>query len=243
MRIEIWSDVVCPWCYIGKRRFEQALAEFHARDEVEVVYRSFELDPRAPEQGTESVVESLGRKYGGGPAAGRQMVDRVTQAAAETGLSFDFADATHSRTLDAHRLLHLALAEGGAEQQSRLKEAFLAAYFTQARSMGDHTVLSDVARSVGLDGARVDQVLSTDAYADDVQRDLREGRELGISGVPFYVIDRRLGISGAQPVEVFAEALERGWRESRPTLSMVSDGATDAAEPACGPDGCAVEPV
>ena len=251
MRIEIWSDVVCPWCYIGKRRFEQALEEFPDRDEVEVVYRSFELDPRAPEQGSESVVEALGRKYGGGPAAGRQMVDQVTRVASEVGLAFDFADATHSRTLDAHRLLHLALAEGGPELQSRLKESFLAAYFTRARSMGDPKVLREVAISAGLEPARVDEVLASEQFAEDVQADLTEARELGISGVPFFVLDRRLAVSGAQPVELFADALERAWRESRPRLRMVrnetvhdvGDSVVDGAETACGPDGCAVEPV
>lgn len=247
MRIEIWSDVVCPWCYIGKRRFEQALGEFSARDEVEVVYRSFELDPRAPEQGTESVVEALGRKYGGGPVAGRQMVDQVTQAAADTGLVFDFADATHSRTVDAHRLLHLALHDGGPAQQARLKEALLAAYFTEARSMGDPAVLRQVARSVGLDPSRVDEVLSSGLFAEDVQADVREARELGISGVPFYVVDRRLGVSGAQPVEVFAQALERAWRESQPRLRMVPSGSGGGFEggpdSVCGPDGCDPEPV
>ena len=240
MRIEIWSDVVCPWCYIGKRRFEQALAEFEGRDEVEVVYRSFELDPRAPEHGTESVVEALGRKYGGGPAAGREMVERVTGVAAEVGLTFDFATATHSRTLDAHRLLHLALAEGGAELQSRLKEALLAAYFTDARSMGDHGVLRQVAREAGLDAARVDEVLSSEAYGDEVQRDLDEARELGVSGVPFYVLDRKLAVSGAQPVEVFAEALQRVWGGRRPKLEVVGGGRGESPDAACGPDGCEV---
>jgi predicted DsbA family dithiol-disulfide isomerase len=240
MRIEIWSDVVCPWCYIGKRRFEQALAEFPGKDEVEVVYRSFELDPRAPEEGSESVVEALGRKYGGGPSAGKEMVDRVTGVAAETGLTFDFADATHSRTLHAHRLLHLALDEGGPALQSRLKEAFLAAYFTKARSMGDHTVLRSVARSVGLDPVRVDEVLAGEEFAEDVQDDLREARELGISGVPFYVLDRRLAVSGAQPTEVFAQALQQAWGGPRPALRLVGADSEGSDDPACGPDGCEV---
>jgi predicted DsbA family dithiol-disulfide isomerase len=243
MRIEIWSDVVCPWCYIGKRRFEQALAERPDRDEIEVVYRSFELDPRAPEHGTESVVEAIGRKYGGGPVAGRGMVDRVTGTAAETGLTFDFAGAPHSRTLDAHRLLHLALAEGGPALQAELKEAFLAAYFTHARSMGEHNVLRQVTRSVGLDAALVDEVLASEAYADEVQHDLTEARELGIGGVPFYVLDRRLAVSGAQPVEVFAEALERAWRESRPRLRMVAAVPAVTSATACGPDRGDVDPV
>ena len=243
MRIEIWSDVVCPWCYIGKRRFEQALSDFAHREEVEVVYRSFELDPRAPEQGTESVVETLGRKYGGGPVAGRRMVDQVTQAAAEVGLSFDFADATHSRTLDAHRLLHLALSDGGPALQAQLKEALLAAYFTQARSMGDHRVLREVARGVGLDATRVDDVLRTDAFADEVRLDLQQARDYGISGVPFFVVDSRFGISGAQPVEVFAQALHQAWVESNPRLRVLAGGAGTTDDAACGPDGCDVDQV
>lgn len=242
MRIEIWSDVVCPWCYIGKRRFQQALAAFPNRDEVEVVYRSFELDPRAPERGTESVVESLGRKYGGGPVAGRRMVDQVTAAAAEVGLTFDFADATHSRTVDAHRVLHLALAEGGPSLQGAVKEAFLAAYFTEGRSMGDHSVLRQVAQAVGLDPRRVDEVLASDEFADDVRADVEQARAYGISGVPFYVLDAKLGVSGAQPVEVFAQALEQAWGASQPQLRLVSavpsSGSTDAGAAACGPDGC-----
>ena len=221
MRIDIWSDVACPWCYIGKRRFEQALAQLPARDEVEVVYRSFELDPRAPEDGTESVMEALGRKFGGGPAAGRQMIDQVAEVAARDGLTFDYADATHTRTLDAHRLLHLALAEGGPGLQSKMKEALLAAYFTQGRSLGDHRVLRQVAGSAGLDPARVAGVLSSDEFADEVRADIELARDYGINGVPFFVVDGRFGISGAQPVEVFAEALERAAAESRPKLQVV----------------------
>ena len=243
MRIEIWSDVVCPWCYIGKRRFEEALADFPGRDEVEVVYRSFELDPRAPEQGTESVVEALGRKYGGGPAAGRRMVDQVTGTAAEVGLAFDFAAAPHSRTVDAHRLLHLALAQGGPALQGRLKEAFLAAYFSEARSMGDHAVLRQVARDAGLDAARVDAVLASEEFLEEVSDDVEQARAYGISGVPFYVLDAKLGISGAQPVEAFAEALDQAWTASRPPLRLVgsvpSTDLADAETAACGPDGCA----
>src|SRR3712207_6274570 len=115
MLVEIWSDVVCPWCYIGKRRFEQALAAFPHAEEVTVVYRSFELDPTAPTEPVETVIQSLGRKYGGGPVAGRRMVEQVTEVAAQVGLRFGFADAPHTSTVDAHRLLHLALAEGGPQ--------------------------------------------------------------------------------------------------------------------------------
>ena len=241
MRIEIWSDVVCPWCYIGKRRFEQALAEFPARDEVEVVYRSFELDPRAPEDGSESVMEALGRKFGGGPAAGRQMIDRVADVAAEAGLRFDYAQATHTRTLDAHRLLHLALDEGGPALQSRLKEALLEAYFAQARSMGDHAVLRQVAGSAGLDPVRVAEVLSSDEFSGEVQGDVQLARDYGITGVPFFVVERKYGVSGAQPADQLLAVLERAWSERSPfTLVGSGQAGTDPGSTACGPDGCPI---
>ena len=144
MRIEIWSDVVCPWCYIGKRRLETALTGFEGRDEVEIRWRSFQLDPGAPQVPTESVAEHLGRKYGGGPTAGTAMIDRTEAVAAEEGLIYRLREAKRANTLDAHRLLHLALREGGVGPQGELKEALLSAYFTQARNTSDHDVLVDV---------------------------------------------------------------------------------------------------
>ena len=234
MLIEIWSDVVCPWCYIGKRRLEEALASFPHADEVDVVYRSFELDPTAPQHGTESVAEALGRKYGGGAAGARTMMDRVAQVASEVGLEFDYADATHTKTVDAHRLLHLALAEGGPALQREVKERLLSAYFTRGRSMGDHDVLREVAVAAGLDPARVDAVLSGGEFADAVRADVEQARAYGATGVPFFVVDRRYGVAGAQPTEVFAEVLDRAWSDSHPGLQLLADGTV------CGPDGCAV---
>ena len=171
MLIEIWSDVVCPWCYIGKRRLEAALADFEHRDEVEVVYRSFELDPSAPEVGTESIGEALARKYGGGPAETRAAMDRVAAMAAEVGLELDYADATHTRTLDAHRLLHLALDEGGPSSSAPWSRRSSAAYFTRGRSMGDRDVLREVALGAGLRADRVDAVLTSEEYAEQVSAD------------------------------------------------------------------------
>lgn len=212
MRIEIWSDVVCPFCYIGKRRLEHALSEFEHSDEVELVYRSFELDPGAPAVGTQPVVEALADKYGGGLPNAHAMMDRMAGMAAESGLEFDYAHATHTRTVDAHRLLHLALGEGGPSAQEVLKEALLEAYFTRGRSMGDPEVLREVAVGAGLEAGRVEQVLGSQEYADKVAGDVAQARAYGISGVPFYVLDGRLGVSGAQPVEVFVQALEQAWR-------------------------------
>ena len=214
MRIEVWSDVVCPWCYIGKRRLERALESFPHRDEVEVVFRSFELDPTAPQVGTESIEEALGRKYGGGPVGARQMMSRVEGIASDVGLAFDYAHATHTKTVDAHRLLHLALHEGGPGRQAELKEAMLSAYFTRGESMGDHDVLAKVAADTGLDPAQVERVLASDAYADEVASDIAQARAYGATGVPFYVVDQRYGISGAQPVEVFSQVLEQSWADA-----------------------------
>jgi predicted DsbA family dithiol-disulfide isomerase len=232
MLVEIWSDVVCPWCYIGKRRFEVALADFAHADEVEVVYRSFELDPTAPAEPTETVVEALGRKYGGGPAAGRRMVEGVAQVAAQLGLRFDNAEAPHTSTVDAHRLLHHALAEGGPRLQARLNESLLEAYFGRARSMADAEVLTEAAVSVGLERARVLEVLRGSEYADAVRADLAQARAFGISGVPFFVVDRKFGVSGAQPTEMFASMLEQAWSDAHPQLQLLADGTV------CGPDGC-----
>jgi len=231
MRVEIWSDVVCPWCYIGKRRLEQALEEFDHRDDVEVVYRSFELDPSAPQVATETTVEALARKWGTDVAGARQAMARGDEVAAEEGLHFRHHDAPRARTVDAHRLLHLALDAG---VQAELKEALLAAYFTRGESVGDPDVLRKAAVEAGLDPARVDEVLGSSEYADAVQADIDQARAFGATGVPFYVVDRKYGISGAQPREVFSQVLERAWDESHPKLDLV--GGADA----CGPDGCAI---
>lgn len=208
MRIEIWADVVCPWCYIGKRRLETAIAGFEHGDEVEVVYRSYELDPFAPEVGTESTLTVLGRKFGADEAGTRAMMARADEVAAAEGLTFAHADALHARTLTAHRLLHLAKADG---RQHELMEQVLAAYFTRGESLGDHDVLRKAAAEAGLDAGRVDEVLASDEYRDDVMADVAQARAYGSSGVPFFVIDGRFGISGAQPTELFEQALEQAW--------------------------------
>jgi predicted DsbA family dithiol-disulfide isomerase len=231
MRIEIWSDVVCPWCYIGKRRLEEALAAFPHRDDVEVVYRSFELDPTAPEVATETTVEALARKWGTDVDGAREAMARGDAVAAEVGLHFRHHDAPRARTVDAHRLLHLALDAG---LQVELKEELLAAYFLRGESMGDHDVLRKAAAEVGLDPARVDEVLAGHEYADAVLADVDQARAFGATGVPFYVVDRKYGISGAQPTQVFSQVLERAWDESHPRLDVV------AGADACGPDGCAI---
>ena len=237
MRVEIWSDVVCPWCYIGKRRLETALAGFEHADDVEIVYRSFQLDPAAPRVPEETVAEHLGSKYGGGPAAGQQMVERTEAVAAEEGLLFRLGEAQRVNTVDAHRILHLALETGGPSLQSTLKEELLAAYFLRAENVADHDLLRRTAEKAGLDSAAVDAVLTSDRYADAVERDIREAAALGATGVPFFVIDRKYGVSGAQPAAAFTQVLDRAWAEAHPQLEQIVTSQTDES---CGPDGCPI---
>jgi predicted DsbA family dithiol-disulfide isomerase len=235
MRIEIWSDVVCPWCYIGKRRLEKALAGFAHRDQVEIVWRSFQLDPSAPTTPVETVAQALGRKYGGGEAAGRDMIDRVEAVAAEEGMVWRHHSSQRVGTIDAHRLLHLALEAGGPALQGALKEALLHAYFVDAENVADHGVLRRIALGAGLDADRVDAVLAGRDFEAEVEADIAQAAAFGATGVPFYVVDRKYGVSGAQPVELFAQVLEKAWSESHPLLETVGGGSD-----ACGPDGCAI---
>lgn len=234
MKLEIWSDVVCPWCYIGKRRVEKALEAFEHGDEVQVVWHSYLLDPAAPSEPTETVAESLGRKYGGGVDGARQMIDRVEAVAAEEGMVWRHRESLHVATQDAHRLLHLALEQGGPELQGALKEALFSAYFTQARNVADHDVLREIAGAVGLDGAAVDRVLGGDDYADAVWRDVERAQRYGAGGVPFLVLEEKYGVSGAQPVDTLVQVLERAWAERVPAVQVLAQGEE------CGPDGCAI---
>lgn len=240
MRIEIWSDVVCPWCYVGKRRLEKALAGFEHADDVEIVYRSFELDPTAPRSadspgGHELSTGVIARKYGRSEDEMRDMQQQLIELAALDGLDFKLFETVHTNTVDAHRVLHLALETGGPALQRDLKEALLAAYFLQARNVGDHDVLVEIAVATGLDAARVREVLAGTEYADAVAADIAQARAYGATGVPFFVVDRKYGLSGAQPVEVFTQLLEQAWAESHPVLQTVGGDAE-----ACGPDGCAI---
>lgn len=246
MRIDIWSDVVCPWCSIGKRRLDTALAGFEHAEEVEVVYHSYQLDPAAPSEPTERARDMLARRYRMSPAQAAQAQDRVTALAAEEGMSWRHDETWHVNTAAAHRLLHLALAEAGPATQAALKEALWQAHFGEARNVADRGVLTELAVEVGLDADRVAAVLGSEEFAEAVEADVRRAAALGATGVPFFVIDDKFGISGAQPAELFGQALERAWAERAP-LQMVGavgqDGTPDpAADPdaACGPDGCAV---
>ena len=207
MRVDIWSDVVCPWCYVGKARFEKALSAFGHGDEVEVVFRSFELDPGRRTDEREAVLGMLSTKYGMSAAQARAADARVAGLARAEGLGFD-SDRPVGNTFDIHRVLHLGLAKG---VQHELVTAVNEAYFGQGRQVFDREVLTEVADGAGLDVEATGEVLDGDAYADAVRQDEQLARELGISGVPFFVFDMALGVSGAQPTDMFSTALDQAW--------------------------------
>jgi predicted DsbA family dithiol-disulfide isomerase len=208
MQVEIWSDVVCPWCYLGKRRFEQALESFGHRDEVTVVYRSFELDPAAPPGVTTPTVELLANRYGMSVQRANDIQRQMEQRAAQDGLEFRMEGLRSGNTRDAHRLLQLAKAHG---RQAELAERLHRAYFSEQKSVFDHSSLTELAVEAGLDRDDVLKVLASEEYGDAVDADGATARSLGANGVPFFVIDRRLGISGAQPAEAIAQILDRAW--------------------------------
>lgn len=231
MRVEIWSDIACPWCYIGKARFEAGLAAFAHRAGVEVVHRSFELDPKAPAASDIPVLDMLASKYGVSRAQAETMEARVAEAAAGEGLDYR-SDRIHGNTFDLHRLLHAGKAHG---VQGALLDAFYRANFAEARRLGDPAVLREIAIAAGLPADEAARVLADpDAYAQEVRADEREAAELGATGVPFFVIDRRYGISGGQPAEVFRQALERAHADGAVQILPTGDAEV------CGDDGCAV---
>ncbi|WP_406189775.1 DsbA family oxidoreductase [Streptomyces griseus] len=231
MRVEIWSDIACPWCYIGKARFEKGLAEFAHRDEVEVVHRSFELDPGRAKGETEQVVDMLAAKYGRTREEAASMEANVAANAQSEGLGYRTEGRDHGSTFDIHRLLHLAKARG---RQDELLTLAYRANFAEERSVFDDEVLLALAVEAGLDGDEARAVLADpEAYADDVRTDEREAAELGANAVPFFVLDRRYGISGGQPSEVFVQALEQAWKD-RPATALTTVGG-DAA--GCDADG------
>ncbi|WP_369257492.1 DsbA family oxidoreductase [Streptomyces sp. R35] len=236
MRVEIWSDIACPWCYVGKARFEKALDAFPHRDDVEVVHRSFELDPGRAKGDIQPVIKMLTKKYGMSEAQAQAGEENLGAQAAAEGLSYRTRDRDHGNTFDMHRLLHFAKEQG---RQDELIGLLYKANFAEERTVfADDERLVELAVAAGLDADAARGVLADPkAYADDVRADEREAAELGANGVPFFVLDRKYGVSGAQPAEVFAQALTQAWGE-RPPLKLIQDASADAE--ACGPDGCAV---
>ncbi|MEP7051104.1 MAG: DsbA family oxidoreductase [Pseudomonadota bacterium] len=231
LRVDVWSDIACPWCYVGKRRLERALEQFpHAKD-VQVVFHAFELDPGAPPERDPSVphVERIAKKYGLSTAQAQANSERLCDTARAEGLAFEFDHIRSGNTFDAHRLLRLAQEKG---VQGAVKERFMKAYLEQNALMSDHATLTRLAVEAGLTEAAVADVLASDQYAQEVRADEAQARDLGINGVPFFVLDGRLGVSGAQTPQVLLSALTQAWadREAKPV--ELAEGAM------CGPEGC-----
>ncbi|WP_437678900.1 DsbA family oxidoreductase [Sorangium sp. So ce131] len=233
LRVDVWSDIACPWCYVGKRRLEAALARFPHRDSVEVVWRAFELDPSAKRvlDADVSYAERLARKYGAPLAKAEAMIRNMTDVGAADGLSLRFDKVRPGNTFDAHRVLHLA-AERGV--QGAVKERLLRAYMTEGEAIGEPEVLVRLAGEAGLDPAEVRAALAGDVYTREVRADEAEARALGVTGVPFFVFAGRYGVSGAQPAEPLLRVLQQAWDEAAD-----EPGEALAEGAACGPEGCA----
>ncbi len=244
MQLEIWSDIVCPWCAIGRARLHTALDDFAHRDEVEITWRSFELDPTAPRRVEGPYVTRLAEKYGQAEADAQTMIDRMTSLAADEGMTFRFDRAVPGNSFDAHRALHLAEDRG---IQDAVKARLLAGYLEQGEAIGEHDVLVRLAAEAGLDSDEAREVLAGEAYTDRVRADEAQAREFGISGVPFFVLDRRFAVSGAQPAEVLGQALQQAWDARTPfevvgaTAGAAANHEHDhAAGEACADGSCAV---
>lgn len=210
MTIEIWSDVVCPFCYIGKREFENALARFPHANDVTVEWKSFELDPNAPKRSEHDMYGMLVAKYGGTRADAEARVHGVVERAKTVGLDYHMDKAIIGSSFDAHRLIQLAKTKGkGAEAEERLFKA----YFTEGAHLADHTTLAQLATEIGLDAKEVQEMLASTHFTEVVRADEREAQQLGVRGVPFFVIDRKYGVSGAQASDHFLGALDQAWKE------------------------------
>jgi predicted DsbA family dithiol-disulfide isomerase len=219
MKIEIWSDVVCPWCYIGKRRFENALAAFEHRDKVEVTYRSFQLDPNAPKKFEGSIDEWLADSKGIRVEQSVALHARLAEMGKAEGLDYRFDKVKYGNTFDAHRLIHFAAHHG---KQAEMKDRLQRAYFSEGALISDLDTLVGLAKEVGLDADEARSALVTDAHASEVRADIRRAHDIGVSGVPFFLIDEQYGVSGAQPTELFAQALRQIWDETHQAAGIIA---------------------
>ncbi|MGV3762067.1 DsbA family oxidoreductase [Parapedobacter sp.] len=233
MKIEIWSDIMCPFCYIGKKHLETALKQFNDADAIDVVWKSYQLDPYIPRNPEyKDTYQYLAASKGMSYEEAKQMTTGVTQTAAKAGLTLDFEHAVVANSFDAHRLVHLAQSKGVA---NAMKEGLFRAHFTDGKNINSYDVLVAVGTAAGLAGADITAVLDSDRYSDKVSYDIREAREIGVRGVPFFVFNRKYAVSGGQPPEVFLQTLRKSfaeWRADHPKITLaVTEG------PTCSPDG------
>lgn len=215
MKIEIWSDIICPFCYIGKRKFELALQDFKHKETVEIEWKSFQLDPSMQRQVPGSIDQYLSEKKGMTIEEAKQLNQQVTNMAKEVGLDYHFEKAIPNNTILAHQLLHFARQHN---KQNEMKERLLQAYFIKGEDIGDINQLGEIARELGLDDKVAVESMTTNAYADEIEVDQYHAQQIGVRGVPFFVFNNKYAISGAQAVEAFSELIEKVWQEEKESI-------------------------
>jgi predicted DsbA family dithiol-disulfide isomerase len=238
MKVEIWSDVMCPFCYIGKRHFEQAIEKLPFKNEIEVDWKSFQLNPEYHNTNNETVYDYLSRSKGMPVEQAKQMTKQVVDMAANAGLTIDFDKNIPANTFNAHRLIHLAAKH---KLQDLAEEKLFEAHFVNSKNIGETDVLVDLALEIGLNKDEAVAVLNSDEFAEAVRYDIYESQNLGIRGVPYFVMDRKYGVSGAQPVQAFTDALTQSfteWKETQPKTTLTSLNKNDDA--VCDENGCEI---
>jgi predicted DsbA family dithiol-disulfide isomerase len=233
MKVEIWSDVMCPFCYIGKRRFEAALQQFPEKDHIEITWKSFQLNPDLKTSGTQNLNEYLAAHKGWSVEYARQMNERVTDMAREAGLEYNLDKAVVANSRDAHRLLQLAKTVGKGDE---MEEQLFRAYFTDGKNTADHATLLETAIAAGLDANEVQKVLDSDAFSSEVDHDIYEAHQIGVRGVPYFVFNDRYAVSGAQATETFLGALRQSFSEFAASSHSASNPETQASG-VCTPGG------
>lgn len=231
MNVEIWSDVMCPFCYIGKRKFEKALEQFPHKNDITIIWKSFQLDPTTVTDPGLNTIETLAKKKGWSKEQANETVTHVTNIAKQVGLDFHFEKAVVANSFDAHRLSHLAKKHG---KQNELEEKLFAAYFTEGKNTADYDTLLQIGTEIGLDVKEIEDVLKSDRYANEVQLDTKQAQQIGVSGVPFFVLDNKYAISGAQEPDTFLQALKKAYEETINDIEIINNGDV------CGPDGCEI---
>ena len=234
MNVEIWSDVMCPFCYIGKRKFENALEQFPQKENINIIWKSFQLDPTTVTDPSLNTIDNLAKKKGWSKQQAQETTAHVTNIAKQVGLDFHFEKAVVANSFDAHRLSHLAKKYG---KQNDLEEKLFLAYFTEGKNTADHSTLLQIAKEIGLDVKEAIAVLNSTTYAAEVEQDITEAQHIGVRGVPFFVLDRKYAVSGAQESETFLGALTKAYEEH--TNGILEPIATNNSC-GCGPEGCDV---
>ncbi len=233
LKVEIWSDVMCPFCYIGKRKFEKGLAEFAHKNNVEVIWKSFQLDPSLKTDPNTNINKMLAEKKGWTLEKAKEMNDYVTNLAKQVGLTYNFDKAIVANSFDAHRFSHLAQKHG---LQDKAEETLFSAYFTEGKNTADPATLIELGKNIGIDVSEVEEMLVGKKFADEVKKDINEAQQIGVNGVPFFVINRKYAISGAQESSTFLQALNKAWSEMElETNSILNNSNTGET---CTPDGC-----